>query len=73
MSTEPTLAHTPGLGRDQMGLYRSDGDERGVRGGGHTRQLRRLQQSLHGIRPVSVVVVDSPVASDILPAGRSYV
>jgi len=71
MSTEPALAQTPCLGPDQMGLYRSDGDERCVRGCGHTRQLRRLQQSLHRIRPVPVVVVDTPVASDILPAGRS--
>jgi len=72
MSTEPALAQTPGLGSDQMGLYRSDGDKRGVCGRGHTRQLRWLQQSLHWIRPVPVVVVDTPVASDILPAGRSY-
>lgn len=72
MSTEPALVQTPGLGSDQMGLFRSDGDERGVRGRGHTRQLWRLQQSVHGIRTVPVVVVDTPVASDILPAGRSY-
>jgi len=39
MSTEPTLAHTSGLGPDQMGLYRFDGDQRGVRGGSYTRQL----------------------------------
>jgi hypothetical protein len=43
MSTEPSPAQTPGLGSDQMGLYRSDGDERGVRGGGYARHLRRLQ------------------------------
>jgi len=72
MSTQPAFAQTPGLGSDQMGLYRSDGDERCVRGCGHTRQLRRLQQSIHRFRPVPVVVVDTPVASDILPAGRSY-
>lgn len=73
MSTEPTLAHTSGLGPDQMGLYRSDGDQRGVRGGGYTRQLWWLQQSLHRIRPIPVVVVDTPVAGDIFPAGRSYI
>jgi len=43
MSTESSLAQTPVLGSDKMGLYRSGGDERGVRGGSYTRQVRWFQ------------------------------
>jgi len=53
----------------EMGLRRTDGDERGVRGGRRARPLRRLQHSVRGCGPVPVVVVDTPVAGDIRPAG----
>ena len=43
MSTKSPLAQALSLGSDQMGLYRFDGDERCVRNGGHTRQLRWIQ------------------------------
>jgi len=71
MSTE--TSHVPKIdtGSDQMGLRRLNGDEHGVRGLGHARKLRRLQQSVRRVRPVPVVVVDPPVASDIRSTGWS--
>jgi len=39
MSAKSSFAQTPVLGSDKMGLYRSGGDERGVRGGSYTRQV----------------------------------
>jgi hypothetical protein len=67
---ETPSAPTPGVGPDQMGLHRTNGDERGVRGDGHARHLRWLQPGLYAIRPVPVVVVGNPVAGDIRPAGQ---
>ncbi|XP_025407609.1 uncharacterized protein LOC112681578 isoform X2 [Sipha flava] len=69
---ETPSAPTPGVGPDQMGLHRTNGDERGVRGDGHARHLRWLQPGLYAIRPVPVVVVGNPVAGDIRPAVPFY-
>lgn len=71
MPAGPPFAPSPDVGPDQMGLLGADGDERGVGGRGHPRQLRRLQQGLHGVHPVPVVVVGAPVASDIRTTGLS--
>lgn len=69
VSTEPLLAHTSGLGPNQMGLHRVIGHQRGIRRGRHSHQLRWLQQGLHEIGPVSVVVVDTSVARNIHSTG----
>lgn len=69
MSAGPLYVPTSGFGPDQMGMPGVDGDERCVGSRRHPRQLRRLQQSVHGVWPLSVVVVDAPVAGHILAAG----
>jgi len=71
VSTGSSSAPIFGVGPDKMGLRGTHGDEYSVWGHSCTRQLRWLQQSLHGIRPVPVVVVDTPVASYIRPAGQT--
>jgi len=70
VSTRPLSAQTPGVGSDQVGMSWVDGDERGVGGRGYPRSLRRLQQSLHGIRTVPVVVVGDSVADNIRTTGQ---
>lgn len=69
VSAKPIHAPTFGVGPSEMGMSGADGDERYVGGRRHVRQLRRLLQSLYGVRPVPVVVVDAPVAGHIFAAG----
>lgn len=70
VSAGASLTTTLGVGPDQMGLRGADGHQHGVCSRGHSRELRRIQSSLHGVRTVPVVVVDTPVAGDIRPTGE---
>lgn len=70
VSAGALLTATPGVGPDKMGLRGADGHQHGVRSHGHSRELWRIQSGLHGVRTVPVVVVDSPMAGDIRPAGE---